>query len=217
MPAERSAPEGASLLVLLAWGNAAAHGAGLIVAWLALRPGSLVLPLAPRMHYLAASSAGWRWGWGIWMLCAVLLVSFVVVLRRQIPGDPVAAQLAVLLTGAGMPVDLLCDALQIQALPLAARAGPGLFLVLDRLAFFGSLTVANGLYTIGVLLLNVCVRGAVGPLARGAGWATVVSGLILAIEGTAPSPALLAVATGATLGFYSLWAVRVAYDLRGPR
>ena len=217
MSAQPSAPEGARLLIPLAWANAAAHGIGLIVAWRALRPGSLVLPLAARMHYLAASSSAWRWGWGIWMLCALLLVSFVAVLRRQIPGDPVAAQLALHLTAAGMAVDLLCDAFQIQALPLAARAGPGLFLVLERLAFFGGLTVANGLYTIGVLLLNVCLRDRIGSIARWAGWATVVSGFALAVEGIAPSQALLAAATGATLGFFCLWTLRVAYDLREPQ
>jgi len=217
MPAERSAPGGARLLVVLAWANVAAHVAGLIVAWWALRPGSMVLPLAARMHHLAASSYAWRWGWGIWMLCALLLVAFVAVLRRQLPGDPVAAQLALHLTAAGMAVDLLCDALQIQALPLAARSGPGLFLVLERLAFFGGLTVANGLYTIGVLLLLICLRGIVGPAARFAGWASVVSGFTLAVEGVVPSPVLPALATGATLGFYCLWTVRVAYDLRAPR
>jgi hypothetical protein len=217
MPAQRSAPEGARLLLPLAWANVAAHVGGLIVAWWALRPGSVLRPLAGRMSYLAADPAAWRWGWGLWMLCALLLVSFVAALRRQIPGDPVAAQLALLLTAAGMAVDLFCDALQIQALPLAASAGPELFLVLERLAFFGGLTVANGLYTIGVLLLNICLRGTVGPTARFAGWATVVSGVALAIEGVAPSPALLPAATGATLGFFCLWSLLVAYDLRRPR
>jgi hypothetical protein len=217
MPTERSTAEGARLLVRLAWANVAAHVVGLIVAWWGLRPGSLVLPLAARMGYLAAGSPAWRWGWAVWMLCALLLVAFVAILRRQIPGDPPAADLAVLLTTAGMAVDLLCDTLQIQALPLAARAGPGLFLVLERVACFGGLTVANGLYTIGVLLLNAGLRGAVGPAARFAGWATVVAGFALAVEGIAPSAALLAAATGATLGFYCLWTVLVAYDLREPR
>jgi hypothetical protein len=217
MPSQRYALEGARLLLLLAWANVAAHVIGLIVAWKSLRPGSLLLPLAARMNYLAASPSAWRWGWAIWMVCALLLVSFFVTLRRQIPGDPMAAQLAVLLTVAGMAVDLLCDALQIQALPMAARARPDLFLVLERLAFFGGLTVANGLYTLGVLLLNACLRGAVAPLTRVAGWATVVSGFMLAVEGIAPSQTLLPAASGATLGFYCLWALMAAYDLRRPR
>jgi hypothetical protein len=136
------------------------------------------------------------------------------VLRRQIPGDPIAAQLALLLTMAGMVADLLCDVLQMQVLPLAARAGPAVFLSFEQLAFTGGLTVANGLYTLGVLLMNVCLRGAVGPVARLAGWATAVSGFALATVGIVPSTVLLQGATGATIGFYSLWVVLVARDLR---
>ena len=149
------------------------------------------------------------------MLCSLLLVSFVAVLRRQIPGDPIMAQLALLLTVAGMAADLLCDVLQIEVLPFAAKAGPAVFLPFERLAFTGGLTVANGLYTFGVLLMNVCLRGAVGPLTRFAGWATVVSGFVLAAAGIVPSAVLLQGATGATIGFYSLWTVLVARDLRG--
>ena len=52
-----------------------------------------------------------------------------------------------------MAVDLLCDVIQIQVLPLLAAAGPDHVRsssAFERLAFTGGATVANGLYTAGV-------------------------------------------------------------------
>jgi len=210
-------PPPARTLQALAWTNVALHVLGLIVAWFGLQPGSVVAPLAQRMAYLADRPAAWNWGWGIWMACTLLLVSFLAVLWRVLPGNPVAAQLALILTAAGMAADLLCDVIQIQVLPLAAGTGPSqpaLFLAFERLAFTGGVTVANGLYTAGFLLMNVCLRGLVGAPARLAGWATVVAGGALAATGFIPSPLLLQGATGATIGFYSLWTVLVSRDLR---
>jgi hypothetical protein len=46
------------------------------------------------------------------------------------------------------------------------------------------------------------------------GWVAVVSGFALAVAGLVPSPFLLQVATGLTIGAYSLWTVLVARDLQ---
>jgi len=204
------------ILPALAWANVALHVLGLIVAWFAMQPGSVVVPLAQRMAYLASRPAGWSLGWGIWMLCTLLLVSFMAVLRGRLGGSA-AAHLALVLTAAGMAADLLCDVIQIQVLPAAAGAGPShpdLFLAFERLAFTGGLTVANGLYTMGVLMMNVRLRGLVGSPALLAGWGTVVAGFALAAAGFVPSPLLLQISTGTTIVFYSLWTVLVARDLR---
>ena len=184
------------------------------MAWLGLRQGSLVVPLSDRIAYLAAGPAAWSWGWGIWILCALVLVAYMATLRRALPGDPLAAQLALVFTTAGMAVDLLCDALQIQVLPLAAASEPAVFLPFERLASVGGLTVANGLYTLGLLMMNLSLSGLVGIPARLVGWAAVVSGFSLAAGGFVSSPLLLQAATGATITFYSLWTVLVARDLR---
>jgi hypothetical protein len=202
------------LLPALAWANVALHGAGLIVAWFAMQPGSVVVPLAERMAYLAGRPAGWSLGWGIWMLCTLLLVAFMIALRRRLPDSGAVAQLAIVLTAAGMAVDLLCDVIQIQVLPTAASAGPDLFLAFERLAFTGGLTVANGLYTAGVLLMNLRLRGHVRAPALLAGWVTAAAGFALAAAGLVPSPTLLQVSTGTTIVSYSLWTVLVARDLR---
>ena len=211
MPSPRSQ---AGALSTLAWSNVVFHGVGVVLAWNGMRPGSVAAPLAERMAYLADRPAGWVWGWGTWMICTLLLVSFMAVLRSRLPPSP-TADLALMLTAAGMAVDLLCDVIQIQALPLAA-AGPdqgALFLILERIAFTGGATVANGLYTAAVVLMTLCLRTS-GLATRFAGWATGISGAAMVLSGLILSPALLQASTGPTIGFYSLWTVLVARDLR---
>jgi hypothetical protein len=182
-----------------------------------MRPGSVAAPLAERMAYLASLPAGWTGGWGIWMICAVLLVSFMAVLRSRLPVPSPAADLALALTAAGMGVDLLCDIIQMQALPLAAAGPAPPFLLLERIAFTGGATVANGLYTAGVVLMTFCLWPIASVAARLAGWATGVSGAVMVLSGLVLSPALLVASTGPTLGFYCLWTVLVARDLRQDR
>jgi hypothetical protein len=202
-------------LVLLAWSNVILHAAGLAVAWFGLRPGSVVAPLAERTAYLAADPAVWRWGWGIWMLCTLVLVGYIAELESLLPPRSIAGRLALVLTASGMAVDLLCDVLQISVLPLTAAAGPSsLFLAIERLAFTGGATVANGLYTTGVLLMTLRFGRRAGMPARLAGWATVLSGYAMVAAGLLPSPALLLATAGPTLGFYSVWTVLLANDLQ---
>jgi len=208
-----------SLLPTLAWVNVGLHAAALAVAWFGMRAGSVITPLAERMAFLAGRPPGWTWGWGVWMLCTLALVAFMAALRSYASRHPLAAQLALVFTAAGMAADLLADAIQIQILPLAAFAaktgtgGQTLFLVFERFALTAGATIANGLYTTGVLLMTAALRDAVGRPAWVAGWATVAAGAVMAVSGLLPAPALLALATGPTLGFYSVWTLLVARDL----
>lgn len=197
------------LLWRLAWGNVVLHGVGLVLAVTGMRPGSPLVPLPQRMEYLAGHPAAWSWGWGTWMVCSLLLLAYVAALRSLLPGF--LSDLAFALTAAGMGVDLLCDVLQIRGLPLATASEP-LFLVVESLAFTGGATVANGLYTAAVLILTLTLR--TGSGARWAGFATVVFGTAMAVAGMIPSPRLLEIATGPTIGFYSLWTILVARELR---
>jgi hypothetical protein len=158
------------------------------------------------MAYLAGHPAGWTWGWGVWIVCSLLLLGYVAALRGCLPGRSAAADLALTLTAAGVGVDLLCDVVQICGLPLAAGSEP-LFLSLEAVAFAGGATVANGLYTVAVLIFTLTLR--VGTGARLAGFATVIFGAAMAVGGMIPSPRLLEIATGPTIGFYSLWTILV--------
>jgi hypothetical protein len=113
---------------------------------------------------------------------------------------------------------------QVAAVSVAGAAGRALFLALERLAFTGGATVANGLYATAVLLMSWAMRrSGRSAAAISARWASgciaVVSGYAMAVAGLIPSPRLLAWATGPTIGFYSLWTVLAARDLeaRGPQ
>jgi len=206
-------------LEILAWANVVLHALGLIIAWFGLRPGSVVAPLSSRMAYLAGDPAVWRWGWGVFMLCTLVLVAYMAVLERLLPDRSTAGRLALVLTASGMAVDLLCDVLQISVLPLAAAAGsssPALFLAVERLAFTGGATAANGLYTTGVLLMTLRFGHRTGFPTRLTGYLTVVFGYAMVAAGLIPSPALLQATAGPTLGFYCLWTVLLARDLRSP-
>jgi len=208
-------------LEALAWANAVLHGFGLPVAWVGMRPGSVVMPLPDRLSYLAAHPPLWSWGWGIWMLCALLLVAYMAGLGSFLPAHSAVARLALVLTASGMAVDLLCDVLQISVLPGIAAAGQSsstLFLAFEGLAFTGGATVANGLYTTGVLLMTLRFGNRIRTPARLAGYGTVVAGYAMAAAGLLPSPDLLQLSTGPTIGFFSLWTVLVARDLHlsGP-
>jgi hypothetical protein len=201
---------------MLAWANVALHGAGLAAAWLWMRPGSVLSPLRDRIAFLAGRPLGWTLGWSVWMLCTLLLVAYMAALRLLVPGRSLAAQLALAFTAAGMAADLLADSIQIQVLPLAARSGQPLFQTFERLALTGGATVANGLYTAGVLLMTSALGSLIGRPARLAGAATVAAGAVMTLSGLLPSPALLAASTGPTIGFYCLWVVLVARDLESP-
>ena len=204
-------PPSNRLLWGLAWGNVILHGVGLAVALFGMRPGSPLVSLPERMEYLAGHPAGWTWGWGVWMVCSLLLLGYVAALRACLPERSPSADLAMTLTAVGMGVDLLCDVVQIRGLPLATASEP-LFLSLEALVFTGGATVANGLYTVAVLIFTLTLR--IGPGARLAGFATVVFGTAMAVAGMIPSPRLLELATGPTIGFYSLWTILVARDFK---
>ena len=44
------------------------------------------------MAYLGERPAAWSWGWGVWMLCALVLLVFMAALRRRVSGDPFLAE-----------------------------------------------------------------------------------------------------------------------------
>ena len=204
-------PASNRLLWRLAWANVFLHGAGLVLALFGMRPGSALVPLPERMAYLAGHPAGWNWGWGVWMICSLLLLGYVAALRGCLPERSLAADVALTLTAVGMGADLLCDVIQIRGLPLATASEP-LFLSLEAVAFTGGATVANGLYTVAVLIFTMTLP--IGSWARLAGFATFVFGAAMAVAGMIPSPRLLELATGPTIGFYSVWTLLVARDLK---
>jgi hypothetical protein len=206
-------------LVVLAWSNVLLHVVALALAAVGMSPGSPLVPLPERLTYLAAAPPGWALGWACWMLCTLVLVGFLALVPGRLPGDGDLARLGVLIAVAGAGFDLFCDSVYIVVLPMLASRQPPpetLFLTVERVTGIGSLVVANGAYSVAVLLVSVALRGCkgVGGLAVGIGYAVGASGLVLAAAGFTGSARHAQWATPPTIGLFCVWAVLVARALR---
>jgi hypothetical protein len=147
------------------------------------------------------------------MLCALALVGFLAALVPHLdPRLREGATLAVVLAAAGVAVDLLCDTLFIVLLPALARDGPGpLFLSFERMLGAGGAVVANGLYSLAVLLSVRCSpREGEWRLARGLGYATSLAGMSLVAAGFTGVPWHLAATTPLTIVLFMCWTLAVA-------
>jgi hypothetical protein len=209
-------------LTLLAWLNVVLHVAGLVFALFGMGPGTPLAGFDERVRYLARFPLGWSLGWGTWMLCTLALIAFLAAAARHVPEHPDVARLAIILAAVGGGVDLLCDATYITVLPrIAAAYTPSvelLFLTIERLAMAGGTIVANALYSIGVLLLTLCLRGRKGllPFTIGLGYAVFGFGMLLTAAGFLDDARYLALATGPTIGSFCLWVLCVARSLDHP-
>ena len=217
MPATPTPDRGSHrLLTLTAWASVVLHVAGLALAVVGMRPGTPLVPPAERIAYLAGRPLGWSLGWAAWMLCALALVAFLTVLARVVPQSSALLGTAVTLSAAGAAIDLLCDTLYITVLPGLAAGGPTpLFFAFERALGAGGVVVANGLYSVAILLASVGLRGAptVPPLVRGLGYATFAGGMLMVAAGFTGDPRQLEISTGLTILPFLAWTLGVARSL----
>lgn len=212
------APHRARTLHALAWLNVALHLLGLVFAALGMRPGSPLTPLPERLDYLAATPLGWTLGWVVWMLCAAALIAFLAVAAHRLGPNAATAHFGVTVAVVGAGFDLLCDALFIIALPMLAAqpAVPeGLFLLVERAIGVGSLVIANGFYSLAVLLLTLTLRGRTGirPWTVALGLGVAGCGFLLVAAGFTGTAWHAAWATPPTMVLFCLWVVLVARTL----
>ena len=205
----------ADRLTTAAWVNVVLHVAGLVLALVGMRPGTPAVPENAQLTYLADRPLGWSLGWAVWALCALALLWFMTLLSERRPST--GTRLALALTTAGVAVDLTCDAWYAVVLPeLAGGLYQSAFPVVERLVGVASLLVANGLYSVGVLVTAATVER-VPKAATLLALATGLSGLALAAAGVAGSPRAIEVCTGPTVGFFMAWTVVLARGLaRSP-
>ena len=204
------------LLVLTAWASVAFHVAGLGLAVVGMRPGTPLAPAGDRVAYLAGRPLAWALGWAAWMLCALALVAFLAVLAHVLPQAWPILGAAVTLAAAGAAIDLTCDTLFITVLPTLAQDGPTpLFLTVERALGAGGVVVANGLYSIAILLATLGLRTAAGipAVVRGLGYATFAAGMLMVAAGFTGDPRQLEIATGLTILPFLAWTLGVARSL----
>ena len=171
---------------------------------LVLRPGTEVVPdpLA-RAAYITQHPLLWRGGWLVWMAAALSLLGFYAWWGGR-PGLPRWALAGFWLAAAGLLFDFLAESLYIGWLPAQLET-------LQRLGTLLSGGAANGLYTLGGIVLTLATPWAAAaapwaaaatpwrrPWLRALAWAVWVSGLALsasAVLGFVPG----LVAAGAAL------------------
>lgn len=201
-------------LTVAAWANVVLHVLGLSAAVVWMRPGTATFPLAERMAYLATAPGGWRAGWALWALCALALLAFLGFLAARRPGA--ATQAAFAIACAGAAVDLTCDTLFATVLPRAAVGAPETFVLLERGLSAASLTVANGLYSVAVLVAGrrLGLAEAAEKRQRVLALGTFIAGAFLAAAGLTGDPRHVELATGPTLALFMGWTLVVAAGAR---
>ncbi len=144
---------------------------------LALRPGTEATPdPAERAAYIAQHPLLWRGGWLLWMAAALSLLGF----YAWWGGRPDMARWAVLgfwLAAAGLLFDFLAESLYIGWLPAQLEA-------LQRLGTLLSGGAANGLYTLGGIVLTLATPWRSARL-RALSWGVWLSGLALSASALA--------------------------------
>jgi hypothetical protein len=205
-------------LIVLAWLNVLLHIAGLTLAAVGMSPGTPLAPLPERMAYVAAAPVGWTLGWVSWMCCALLLVAFLAALVQRLGEDAALARFGLMIAIAGLPIDLFCDAVFLVVLPMIASSHPPaeqLFLVVERATGVGSLVVANGAYSVAILLVSRVLqdRASIGLGTVMLGYAVGVGGLFLVAAGFTGVPWHSLWATPPTIGLFCIWVVLVARSI----
>jgi hypothetical protein len=192
--------------------NVALHVVGLGLAYVGMRPGSPVVPLDDRMAYLAARPALWMLGWGCWMLCALALVALMAALRSHAASRDLTS-LALMLTVSGAAVDILCDVGQMAVLPDAAAwkpAQPAQFVAWERWLGAGGAVVANGFYSIAVVIVTWPMRRQVPGYVLGLAVATFGAGMLMVAAGITGDARLLEASVAPTIFSFLAWTVAVA-------
>jgi hypothetical protein len=182
--------------------NALAAGALLLV----LRNGTEVqASLAERAAYVAQNPVLWRAGWGLWMAAALSLLGFYAWwgARVKVSGWGIAA---VAVAATGLACDLLADSLYIGWWP--DHLGE-----LHRAGSLLSGGAANGLYTLGGILLTVGTPALKGRL-RAWAWAVWASGLGLSASTLTGSVAGMVVSGGLLMALFCPWAAVMGWKLR---
>lgn len=202
-------------LTSLAWLNVLLHLIALVLAALGMRPGTPLVPLAERLDYLAQAPLGWTAGWISWMCCAAALIAYLATLSRRL--DEPLAHLGLTIAVAGAAFDLFCDSVYIVVFPTIAALQPPpetLFLIVERIIGIASLVIANGAYSIAILLFSLALRKrqALASLTVVIGYAVAAFGLLLAGAGFTGVPWHAEWLTGPTIGLFCVWVVLVAHS-----
>jgi len=172
--------------------NALAFAA--LVGW--LRHGTELVPLPGWVAFIEGHPVAWRAGWAVWMAAALTLLLFYAWWARRVPSARAGA-LGLLVAVAGACCDLSAESLFVGWLPRG----------IERIQAAGTFLtggMANGLYTLGGIVLTLATPGLTGGL-RVWAWLIWGCGIALSVFAFAGLPTLCAAAATALFLLFCPW------------
>lgn len=193
------------------------HLLGLLAAVFWIKPGMLGLDNDAAMSHIE-TSVGWRLGWGVWALAALAFVAFMAALERFCGANSTLSRLAMMVGVAAAAIDCLFDLIHITVSPelmnLEFRpSGRVMFYAFERLASSGGIILANGLYSIAVVLMTEALRDKLTPLVRVLGWVVLITGLALSATDFSSNHRMPEYFAGPAIGSYMLWVFAATWSL----
>jgi hypothetical protein len=205
------------------WWCAALHLAAVLAMIFLLRQGTLAEPEAiRRATYISNETAVWMTGWALWMLSAASLVAFYAWWGSRLSA-PLGATAAVLLAALGMVCDTSGESLMI--LVLVERAAPAIsestgaswdsaaFEGLERTITLLTAGAANGLYTLGGILLTLKTKG-LPKLVYAAMWGTWIAGAGMTVAALVDHVGGMTVTTAVLFPLFIFWVVWLGWRWR---
>ena len=202
-------PVAARLRRLAAPACAATNLLGVVVMAAVLRFGTEIVPLpADRIAYITAHPVLWRAGWCVWIAAGVSLVAFYAWWGGFLE-DPRWGLAAVAIAAVGLSCDFAGESILIAWLPRDYEH-------LARAATLLSGAAANGLYTLGGIILTIATPSIRGFL-RAMTWTMWLAGGALTALAIAGSPLGIAVATAILFAMFCPWVLLVGRALQSSR
>jgi hypothetical protein len=201
----------------------ATHAAALVMMAIYLRPGTLIeTDAAARATYIASYATIWTIGWSMWMLAAASLVGFyawwgsrLVVGQTFLSAEQsrTVVIFAVVITAIGMVCDfsgegslilLLVDCLTNTTVGFLSTIEFSQARNIERAFTLLSAGAANGLYTIGGILLTV-ITPDLPKWVRVSMWITWLSGIGMTVAAIANSTPGMALTTAVLFPPFLVW------------
>jgi hypothetical protein len=193
----------------IAWLAAAAHVVAAAASLLLLRGGLPPLADDARIAFIAAHRAAWTAGWLSWQLAVLTLIALYAVLAKRIGG---AIPLAGLAIGAiGAPLDI---ATQMRFIIILPRLRGEAFALLDRELEVMTGYAANGLYTLGFVLIAAAGRRVMPKAANLLVWPIAISGFALSAAAVMDHATGEIVSSAILFPLFTLWTTLIARWLR---
>jgi small multidrug resistance pump len=209
---------GKRLATLAPWLCAITHALAFVAMPVLLQRGMLTeSDAAARSTYIAQHTAAWTVGWAAWMLAAVSLIGFYAWWGSRLTARTTAIA-GVVIAALGNVLDFSGEGLSILLLVERASAlgeNAAAFASVERSFTLLSAGAANGLYTLGGLLLMLATPDLPRSV-RAAMWATWLAGAAMTVAGVMNHVGGLVASTVVLFPLLIAWTVWMAARWRRP-